>query len=452
MGSLTKSTLITGGWVLATPWLLTTTPTIAATSNASQLLQDFETACEYSLDTGDNGFDPGDQIFAGVAAQPLMARSVTASPGSAFCITLNSEIDAVDRANGNDEVARLAARADLAAAITPDEVPALYTSLVHLSADQIRNISHQLRGRRYAGNETSADTAYHSALQGYVGGSAGDDAPQSRFSVFVDGAQSDGTQDQTDLEVGYDLDTDHFTVGVDYRISADTIAGFAYGQSDTTLEYSEAQNQTDNTTDHYILYSSWYRDNFAVDTLMAYAEGEFDTRRAVLGSNATGNTDNKITYLSIAGSYDFVDGALTYGTFASFDWLDGEIDAFEETNGGGWEVAFAKQDVKSQIYAMGIQGNYVFSFGWGVLIPHARVEWRTELEDDRDLIVGRFVQDPTSSFTLTPDDPDSNWYQASAGVSAQLPHGIAVFADYEEVLEYNDTDLSTVTVGLRWEM
>lgn len=419
---------------------------LAATDSANALLAQFEVACT-PLVIDLPSFTDGDNFFAQGARSS--AKSISASPGSRFCEDLINTTEQIDELNGNDETARLAARAELASDITPDEMPAMYTSLVQLSANQIRNVSQHLRGRRSSGNEGTTTAA--NGLVSYYGGNAGD-GMSGRFSLFVDGAKVDGNQNQTAKEVGYDLDTDHFTVGLDYRISNALVAGFAYGNSDTTLEYSDAGNQTDNKTDHYILYASWYRDNFAVDTMLAYASGEFDTRRRILDSTAVGNTDNSITYFSVAGSYDFVNGGLTWGTFASFDYLDGTIDAFAETNGGGWEVAFAKQDVKSQIYAMGLQANYAASFGWGVLVPHIRAEWRTELEDERDFIVGRFVQDPSSSFELAADDPDDNWYQVSAGASAQFAHGIAVFADYEEVLEYADTDLRTITLGVRWEL
>lgn len=417
----------------------------AATPSANNLLAQFETACAPIVDDIPT-FDNNDTMLVARST----AKSVAANPGSSFCENLNSTIGRIDEQNGNDAAARREARAGFAADITPDEMPALHTSLVQLSADQIRNVSAHLRGRRSSGSRADTSTAT-SGLVSYYGGNAGD-TPSGRISLFVDGARVNGSQDQTTNEVGYDLDTDHFTVGVDYRISDALVAGFAYGSSDTTLEYSAAGNQTDNKTDHYILYASWYRENFAVDTLLAYADGEFDTRRRILGSTAIGNTDNSLVYFSIAGSYDFVEGGLSWGTFASFDYLDGTIDAFSETNGGGWEVAFAKQDVKSQIYAMGVQARYAASVGWGVLVPHIRAEWRTELEDGRDFIVGRFVQDPSSSFALAADDPDDNWFQVSTGVSAQFARGIAVFADYEEVLEYADTDLRTITLGVRWEL
>ena len=427
-------------------------PAQAATESASNLLTELQTACDAG--GGDGGGDLGnfDAILeqAGFASGRA-ARSASANPGSLFCQNLNTELANIDELNGNDPAALEAARANLAASLTPDEMPALYTSLVQLSANQIRNVSQHLRGRRSRQQVEEATVTAHNGMRSYYGGNAGDEL-SGRFSLFVDGARVEGDQDQTTREVGYDLETDHLTVGVDYRISDALIAGFAYGNSDTSLRYSEAENHTDNKTDHYILYASWYRDNFAVDTLLAPASGEFDTHRNVLGSTALGNTDNQLTYFSLAGSYDFVSGGVTWGSFASFDYLDGEIDAFQEQGNGGWEVAFAGQDVKSQIYAMGVHANKAISFGWGVLVPHVRGEWRTELEDEQDLIVGRFVQDPASSFTLASDDPDDNWFQASAGVSAQFAHGIAVFADYEEVLEYEETTLRSVTLGLRWEL
>lgn len=425
----------------------------AATDSAVQLLDHLVEACdayngnssEYISDNNSN--DPGNNftppLIGGIHDPTLLFTRTAASHATVtptLCANLRAAMTELGEAGYNP----------LAAALTPDEIPALYTSLVQLSSNQIRNVTQHLRGRRQS--EQTGETAIaRNSMRSYYGGNAGDSVG-SRFSLFVDGARVDGDQQQTRREVGYDLETDHLTVGVDYRISNELIAGFAYGNSDTTLRYSEANNQTRNDSDHYILYSSWYRDNFAVDLVLGHASGEFDTRRNLFGGNAIGRTDNRLTYVSIAGSYDFVSDGFTWGSFASFDYLDGEIDAFQERGDSGWEVAFAQQDVKSRIYTMGVHANQVFGFSWGVLIPHARVEWRTELENERDLIVGRFLQDVDSSFSLTADDPDRNWAQLSAGVSAQFPHGIAAFIDYEEVLKYADTDLRTLTLGVRWEL
>ena len=409
---------------------------LAATANSVRFQLDFENNCfttepvePTDINIGGNG------LSISITDLVVTLNPNVIPPDSALCEQYREEEGPAD---------------EVASDITPDEAPAQNTLLVQQSTDQIRNVSQHLRSQRYQAQDGANIT--YSPLDGYIGGAAGDTVQLGRLSVFINGSRVDGSQDNTAFEVGYDLETDHYTLGADYRFSDDFIAGFAYGSSDTTLEYLEAQDQTENDTDHYILYGNWYRDNFSVDTVLGFARGEIDTLRDILGNNAIGNTDSDLTYFSIAGSYDIVSGGLTYGPLASFDYVDGTIDSYSETNGGGWEAAFDEQDVKSQIFALGGDVAYAASFRWGVLIPHARAEWRTELEDDRDLIVGRFVVDPASSFSITPDELDSSWYLLSAGVSAQFPHGIAVLLNYEEMLEYDDTDLSTATLGVRWEM
>ena len=340
---------------------------------------------------------------------------------------------------------------DVLAQVTPDEAPALHTSLVQLSADQIQNISRHLNNLRTRVRTEGKQTAQY-GLDAYYGGAASSElATSGRFSVFLNGSFVDGDQDSTDYEVGYDLSTDHYTLGVDYRLSQHFLVGFAYGSSETELKYSQFNDQSDNDTDHYILYASWYRDNFAVDTTLGFASGEFSTLRHLPDAEARGETDNDMTYFSVSGSYDFSQGGWSYGPKASLDWLDGDIDGFSESGDSAWAATFEDQEVESLILAMGGYVNYAASFNWGVLVPHARAEWRNEFEDDRDLIVGRFVADPNTQFDITPDDPDSSWFQANIGVSAVFAHGISAFLDYEEIISYNDTDLSIFSGGVRFE-
>lgn len=436
--------------ILLVTGLLLASPLHAATLSSQQMLQDLEDTCAISVIIDDNLSDniSTDTLDDGTGR---VVQAASFDPLSSSCSRFFQETARLSETYGNDPAAYAAALQSLADDITPDELPALYTSLVQLSTDQIRNISHHLRNHRNEAGRLSADSALI-PLRDYVGGTAGSDSVLNRLSLFVDGSRVQGDQIESDYETGYDLDTDHYTLGLDYYLNPYLLVGAAYGNSDTRLQYRQASNQTDNRTDHYLLYGSWYRDNFAVDAVLGMASGTFDTRRTILGSTALGSTDSNQYYVSLAGSYDFSTGSAAYGPHASLEWLDGEIDAFEESDGGGWEAAFDRQDVQSRIMTMGVHGSYAMSTAWGVLLPHARAEWRTELEDERDLIAGRFVQDPASTFTLAADAPDNRWYQLSAGLSAQFAHGLAAFLDYEEVLEYDDTDLGIVTLGIRWEL
>ncbi|RLT94197.1 MAG: autotransporter outer membrane beta-barrel domain-containing protein [Ketobacter sp.] len=340
------------------------------------------------------------------------------------------------------------------AQVTPEEESALYTSLVQISGDQVSNVSNHLVGLRRQRNASSTNSASSAAiLPNYYGGAAGGELfANSRLSAFFSASTVDGDQDHTDYEVGYDLSTDHYTLGVDLQLNPEWLLGLAYGTTETELKYSsEFDDRTENDSDHYLLYASWYRRNFAVDMTVGYSNGEFKTQRQLPDALATGTTDNDMMYVSLSGAYDFSQGGWTYGPLAKFDYLDGQIDGFAEQGDSAWKAEFDDQDVQSSIFTMGGQVAYAHSFNWGVVLPYAQGVWRYELEDERDLIVGRFSVNPGEDFTITPDEPDSSWFEVSAGLSAVFPYGISAFISYEQVLGYADTDLATLSAGARLE-
>ena len=336
---------------------------------------------------------------------------------------------------------------------TPDEAPALYTSMVQLSSNQVSNINQQLSNQRASTRSANGLANATPELRAYYGGVASSElASASRFSLFLSATASDGEQSDTQYETGYEMDANHYTLGLDYRFNSNWLMGAAYGYSTTELHYNQGSDLSESTTNHFIVYGSWYRDNFAVDTSLGYAQGEFDTLRQMPDSEqAVGNTDNDMFYFSIAGSYDFSQGGWVYGPRASFDWLNGNIEGFAESGDSVWAAAFEKQKVESMILAMGGHVSYAASFNWGVLLPYARAELRNEFEDQRDLIVGSFVYDPNSQFSITADSPDTTWAQASLGLTAVFAHGLSAFIDYEQVISYSHTDLARISAGARFE-
>ncbi|MFV1873517.1 MAG: autotransporter outer membrane beta-barrel domain-containing protein [Oleiphilus sp.] len=129
------------------------------------------------------------------------------------------------------------------------------------------------------------------------------------------------------------------------------------------------------------------------------------------------------------------------------------MDGYQETNGGGFEVAFNDQDISSQLLTLGGQAQYALSYSWGVLMPSARFEIKNEFNDSQDAISGRFVFDATNtSFSITADDIDNLWYVFGTGVSAVFPHGLSAYVDFETTEGLNNIDLYTYSYGGRWEM
>ena len=352
--------------------------------------------------------------------------------------------------------------------ISPEEVVAEFTSTLNMTKDQTGNLSNRLNALRggatgfsLAGlNYINGDDVFYGQwlheMADQIGGNAGSEENFSRLGLFINGSITDGEKDTTSLEEGYDLEGDSITLGADYRISDTLVAGVAYGISDTEIEFT-SNNEMTNDIDNLLFYGSWYKDQFYLDGVVGYASGDIETKRRIIVGNvvdeiATGETESSQMFFSITGNFDFVEGAFTYGPYASLDYIDGEIDGYEEVGSSGFEVGFDDQDIKSQVLTFGGRVQYAWSQPWGIVVPHARAEWKTELEDDRDAIVGRFVLDQSANeFSIEADDLDADWFQLALGVSATFQRGFSAYIDYEQALSYDDTEIETFSFGGRWE-
>ena len=132
--------------------------------------------------------------------------------------------------------------------------------------------------------------------------------------------------------------------------------------------------------------------------------------------------------------------------------MDGVIESYREDGGQGFAAAFNDQKIESKILTLGSRVQYAWNQPWGILIPHGRIEWKNELEKDRDLITGRFIVDPTNNvFNVEADTLDSSWLEVGLGLSATFQHGLSAFFDYNMLFGYDDLSLSTFSVGGRWE-
>jgi outer membrane lipase/esterase len=373
------------------------------------------------------------------------------------------------------KLAELCANYDSAtdgATINPEEVVAQFTSVKNQISAQSGNISKrfsELRGGNrgvsvagltYSFGDQDFSGEWLHAIANSIGGAAGaDDAVgASPWGVFINGSLSDGERDGTDLERGYDSDSDAVTIGADYRFSNTLVGGVAYGVSQNSISFDGNGDGMDNDVTNLMLYGTWYRDAFNVDVVIGTFESEIETSRQVtvgaVSENTSGKTDSQQTFFSIGAGYGVSNNALSYGPYVNFDYISGEIDAYEETSPGalGLEVGFDEQDVDSQMFTLGGNVSYSISTGWGVIVPHARVEWKKEFDENRDIISGQFIQIANSDFRIEADDFDDSWFHGAIGVSATFRHGLSAYIDYDNIIGYDDTKLATLSYGGRWEV
>lgn len=352
--------------------------------------------------------------------------------------------------------------------INPEEVVAEYTVTKQLVAAQTDNIFKRLdelrsgsegvsiSGLTYSNDGDQLSGQWLHAIADSIGGAAGADEPGmvSNWGFFINGSITDGDRDGTNLERGYDNDANTVTLGIDYRFSRHVVAGIAYGLSESTLEFDGNNDDMDNDITNFMIYGTWYKDAFNVDLLAGTSRGEIETSRNIsfVNSTAEGETESKVAFFSIASGYEFSNGALSYGPYASYDYITGEIDSYQEINGGGLELGFDDQDIESQVFSMGGRTSYAISTSWGVVVPYARAEWKKEFDDSRDIISGRFVSTTAKeAFAIEAENFDSSWFQAAVGITATFRYGLSAYIDYDSVLSYDDTQLATLSYGGTWE-
>ena len=378
-----------------------------------------------------------------------------------------------------------AAQADALVTLAADQVTAGYSSTINMTRDQRANISSRLTQLRNNSSGLSLRgltiTNYGEKLDGdwlqaaYTsladsggfedtpasGGAASSETGRSTytpFGYFINGSITLGDKDSSASERGYDLDSDNYTLGMDYRFSDQLVVGAAYGYSSSNIEFNSTGDDMDNQVNNLFLYGSLYDNNFFFSSTIGYAFGEIDTSRRILipgtlDTQAKGTTDTSQFILQLNGSYDMNHGALSFGPYAKLDITEGEIQSYAETNGGGFEVAFDDQDISSQLLTIGGQAQYALSYSWGVLLPSARVELKNEFNDSQDAISGRFLFDAANTkFSITADEIDSLWYIFGTGLSAVFPYGLSAYVDYETTASLNNIELHTYSFGGRWEL
>jgi uncharacterized protein with beta-barrel porin domain len=303
--------------------------------------------------------------------------------------------------------------------------------------------------------------------------------PFGRLGVFVNGIYGFGDKDATSREAGFDFDTYGVTGGVDYRIKDNLVGGVAFGYTHTDDDYASSRGNMDANSYTFSVFGTYYVGQLYVDGIFNYSWNDFDSSRnivysipqvqfdasgtpvGILPTNTTvtqtarSETDGTQFAFGLSTGYDFTARGFTFGPYGQLNYLQAHIDGFQEhindTNAGfGLPLSMQWQDVQSLTWVLGGQGSYAFSTGFGVLVPQLRFEWVHEFLNNQRDITARFVSDPANTpFLLVTDDPDRNYFNLGAGLSAVFQRGVSAFVYYETVLALENVTANKIAVGVR---
>ncbi|HET9268030.1 MAG TPA: autotransporter outer membrane beta-barrel domain-containing protein, partial [Vicinamibacterales bacterium] len=185
-------------------------------------------------------------------------------------------------------------------------------------------------------------------------------------------------------------------------------------------------------------------------------------------SLATSSTDSSSVLASLGAGYAWNIHGFGIEPSVEFAYTDASVDGFVERSrdltGESPEDPFGlrigSQSIESLDGAAGVRLNYVFTPGFGVLVPYLTARYHLELLDDVRRISARYADayellldglagDP--DFNVPTDDPDEDYYTLAGGVSVVLQSGLMGYVQYLEVLDLDHYDDAVITAGIRYE-
>ncbi|WP_372591236.1 choice-of-anchor F family protein [Guyparkeria sp.] len=322
-------------------------------------------------------------------------------------------------------------------------------SNMNASATSVEDIS----AVRLASSDSSAQ-----GLAGLMAGTGGTNSMEitERFSLFFSGSVSTGDIDDTTSGAGADYNGYALTGGGDYRVADKARVGAAVGYG--ANEGSINDNRGDLDVDGYtaMLYGSYggVTGPF-VDAVVGYSWLDYDNdRRIAFGSYnelAESSTDGKQGSFTIDGGYNFEIGRFIAGPSARFQYIDLEVDGYEETGAGVLSMSVEDMDFQSRTLWLGGQVALPIALDNGGFIqPNARVHWVKEMEDDGTMVGTNFTGG-TIPFSTPIDARDDNYVRAGVGLDAGFTgwgQPMTVSVNYDGTLANDDYDEHRGSVSL----
>ncbi|WP_223789070.1 autotransporter domain-containing protein [Marinicella meishanensis] len=359
--------------------------------------------------------------------------------------------------------------------ITPNEVTAQSTSAAEIITSQFRNVDSrlaQLRGGGGAGFSVNGLTARYGnesiplGMLAYLNDDEEAAATSnindfvSPWGMFVNGTISMGERDATGRELGFDFDTYGLTAGVDYRFSPTKVAGVALGYANFDSEI-EGEAEVKSTGLTLTGYGSFYiKDNFYVDGRISYGNPDFEQKRRInfnldniaVDRVATGKTDSNQYSVAMSMGYHFNKNSWNITPNASVRYVKTSIDGFQETGAGGFNFAFADQEVKSMVWSVGTSVSKAISLKNGVLSPQFDINISRETENDGGFIEARFIDAPDDEiFFIATDEPDRTFGSAGLGLVFIGANGKQAYINYRSIFGLEGFTRGTINIGARFE-
>ena len=230
-----------------------------------------------------------------------------------------------------------------------------------------------------------------------------------------------GTRTQYDNSlnsVGYDLDFANVSVGVEKTVNNDSSVGLMLGWSKGTADAFFDRGSVEATG---VSLAAFGRTTFGksgnLQGIIGYQGLSYDSTRNVMGQTATGSTDGSQIFAAVRGDYMVQKGALSFGPTMALEYYGLNVDAYDETGAGPWNLTVGDQSSDVFLASVGVRGAYDLPSNRGNTKLTGSIAFTKS--SGRDYVVENgFVG--LNGNPIPVDGFDEGWVDVSVGISTEL--------------------------------
>lgn len=299
------------------------------------------------------------------------------------------------------------------------------------------------------------------------GGAASADFGFERFGAFFSVDYATGDEDSTLFQPGYDFDRWSFLAGLDYRFTPELVAGLAVRYEDSTYDFDNRRGRLTGDAWGILGYASYDLPNGVfVEGTLGYTSTDYSQRRSinyvidgtVASQVARSDPSADVWTINVGAGYHWYQGPWTITPALRLNYVSNDVSGYQErtsdpfATGGSMAMQIAGTTYESLTSDLSVQVARAISHRTGVIVPHLRLGWIHEFDNDQQQVGARFVNDINQQPLLVlTNTPDRDYLELGVGLSAQFPQGRSAFLSYGTLLGYRDVTYHGISAGVRLE-
>jgi outer membrane autotransporter protein len=253
-------------------------------------------------------------------------------------------------------------------------------------------------------------------------------------SVWMGGLAQFGDIEGNGERSGMRFSTDGLSAGADRRINDRLTLGLAAGYARDETRIGNDGSKSKAKGGSFGVYSSYQpTGNTYVDALLGIGKIDFDSTRFVepFDAFASGKRKADQFFGSVAAGYEWRRDGVLVSPYGRFDFSYDKLKQFTESGADQYNLKFADQTVKSTQLGVGLRAEAQHEMEMGRAVPRVRVEYRRELQGDRNASVSYADLLGGPEYTVTSSGVSRNALLLGVGTDFLFNGGLKVGIDYQ---------------------